>query len=146
MKYALLPFFLLLFFASCQKDEPLEEELPTSNGTVMDSTINDSTKMTRLADFEDRVHPTSGEARILKINDSYFLELKDFKTDSGPALKVYLSQEENPKNFIDLGDLKATSGTFNYEIPANVNVDEYPLTLIWCERFSVLFGSANFQP
>lgn len=145
MKYSILPLFLLLFFAACQKDEPLEEELPTPTNT-MDSTINDSTKMTRVADFEDRVHPTSGQARLLKINDSYFLELKDLKSDSGPALKVYLSQEENPKNFVDLGDLKATSGTFNYEVPANVDVDDYPLVLIWCERFSVLFGSANFQP
>lgn len=144
MKYALIPFVLFLLLASCQKDEPLEEELPTSG--ITDSTINDSTKMMLLASFEDRVHPTSGEARILKINESYFLELKDFKTDSGPALKVYLSQEEDPKNFIDLGDLKSTSGTFNYEIPANVDVNDYPLAIIWCERFSVLFGSANFQP
>lgn len=122
----------------------MEEELPTSG--ITDSTINDSTKMMLLADFEDRVHPTSGQARILKINDSYFLELKDFKTDNGPALKVYLSQEENPKNFVDLGDLKSTSGTFNYEIPSNVDVHDYPFAIIWCERFSVLFGSANFQP
>jgi len=140
MKHFLIIATLLSIFVACEK-EPLEEELPEPT----EQTSMDEGTMIRMASFEDRVHPTSGEARILKIDESYFLELKDFQTDNGPALKVYLSSEENPRDFIDLGDLKATSGTFNYEIGADLDLETYPLVLIWCERFSVLFGVAEFE-
>lgn len=147
--------FLFIGVSSCQKDEPLEEELPEA----MDDTNDDSKEddensdevnmddgeMEKSGSFMDRDHPTSGTARLVNIDGKYFLELADFKTDNGPALKTYLSKEEDPKSFVDLGDLKSTSGTFNYEIPSNVDPNEFPLVLIWCEKFSVLFGAAELN-
>lgn len=140
MKYLTALALALLVFTACQKDDDITEELPKSNVTEGDTTMN------LMSAFEDRVHPTSGTARLVKIDEKYFVELADFKTDSGPALYVYLSKEEDPKNFINLGELKATSGTFNYEVPASENPEEYPHVLIWCKRFSVLFGVATLTP
>ena len=48
-------------------------------------------------------------------------------------------------SFISLGDLKAASGDQEYDIPATANKSEYKYILIWCQRFSVLFGSANIN-
>lgn len=140
MKYLTALALGLLVFTGCQKDDDLNEELPTGNVVEGDTTMN------LTSSFEDRVHPTSGTAKLVKIDDKYFVELSDFKTDSGPALYVYLSKQEDPKDFINLGELKATSGTFNYEVPASENPEEYPHVLIWCKRFSVLFGVATFTP
>lgn len=122
--------------SSCKEDEPLEEELPeateesTTQDEEMNETMDEEGVMEKSGPFEDRDHPTSGTARLVNIDGTYFLELADFKSDNGPALKTYLSKEENPMSYIDLGDLKATSGTFNYEIPANVDPKEFPLVLI----------------
>ncbi len=71
--------------------------------------------------------------------------LVDFKTDAGPDLRVYLSEDVTDESFIDLGALKATSGDFFYEIQNNTDVESFNRVLIWCEDFSVLFGNAELN-
>ena len=41
-----------------------------------------------------------------------------------------------------LGELKATDGAFNYEIPAGVTLEQMRSAVVWCDAFAVLFGSA----
>ncbi|SRR5215204_5462423 len=43
-------------------------------------------------------------------------KLSNFSTTNGPDLKVYLSKQVRPVNFIRLGDLKFTSGNEVYDI------------------------------
>jgi len=45
-------------------------------------------------------------------------------------------------DFVNLGELKGNLGDQNYEIPAGVDLAEFNTVEIWCERFSVGFGSA----
>ncbi len=73
------------------------------------------------------------------------LAFKNFKGDNGPDLKVYLSTNLSNNDFVTLGALKAVSGNFNYTLDANVALDKYSNVIIWCEDFSVLFGSAALQ-
>lgn len=88
----------------------------------------------------------SGNAKILKQNNTYQLQLDSFITSNGPDLKVYLSKEVQPVNFVNLGSLKSTNGTQLYNIPAGVNYSEYKYALIHCQQYNHLFGSAELKP
>jgi hypothetical protein len=104
--------------------------------------------------FIDRSHPTSGNAIVLGDGTGQrFLRFEDFRTDNGPDLNVYLSSapQDAPAgqfddDFIDLGDLKGNVGSQNYEIPRDVDLDHYSTVVIWCVRFSVIFGAAELAP
>lgn len=103
-------------------------------------------------DFINRSHPTSGVATVLTDGVQRFLRFEDFSTDNGPDLNVYLSPaptdapaSQFDDDFIDLGDLKGNIGSQNYEIPADVDLDFYSTVVIWCVRFSVIFGAAELS-
>ncbi|MBI2048057.1 MAG: DM13 domain-containing protein [Parcubacteria group bacterium] len=90
-------------------------------------------------------HPASGAARIVESEGKKYLRYEDFKTINGPDLFVYLSKDMRASDFINLGALKATGGNVNYEIPENININDYPYALVWCRAFSVLFNSADLD-
>lgn len=81
-----------------------------------------------------------GTARIYLTNGKYQLALEDFSTSNGPDLKVYISKEQQPVNFVNLGSLKSISGNQVYDIPDGVNVKDYTYALIFCQQYSHLFG------
>ncbi|MBK8845042.1 MAG: DM13 domain-containing protein [Bacteroidetes bacterium] len=59
-------------------------------------------------------------------------KFENFKTDSTPDRKVYLSKTTNNAYVINLHALKSTSGNFNYPIASEVNAGTYNIVLIWC--------------
>ncbi len=101
-------------------------------------------------EFMSRSHPTSGRVTVLNDgSEQRFLRFEDFRTDNGPDLNVWLSSapadapvRDFLNDWIDLGDLKGNVGAQNYEIPPSVDLDRYSTVLVWCVRFSVVFGSA----
>ncbi|MEQ1733914.1 MAG: DM13 domain-containing protein [Bacteroidia bacterium] len=97
------------------------------------------------ANFETNVHTTTGEANLVTNNGVKKLKFVNFKTDSGPDLRVYLSKAKDAKDFVDLGKLKATSGNIEYDVASTINISEYKYVIIWCEDYSVLFGNAHLQ-
>lgn len=108
--------------------------------------------VTRKGPFQDGDHPTSGEGRIIKEGEKFYVELSDdFKTDSGPGLEVYLVEDQYGKvtdsNFLNLGKLTSTTGKQRYEItlPAGKTLEQYKAISIWCKPFQVLFGHATLQ-
>ncbi len=102
--------------------------------------------------FVTGAHDTTGTATIYKLDDgSRILRLTNFSTSNGPKVHVILTDHavtgndvEDAKS-IDLGDLKGNTGNQNYEIPANVNLDDVKAVAIYCERFHVDFGSATLK-
>lgn len=94
----------------------------------------------------DSLHKTSGKAKMIQVGEEKYLRLENFKTTNGPDLKVYLSKDKEAKEYISLGELKGNIGDQNYEIPSDVDSEDYNNVLIWCEKFSVLFGSAELEP
>lgn len=103
-------------------------------------------------DFETAEHATSGQAVVLQLADgSRVVRLEGLATSDGPDLHVWLSDQPSGGEWgsyddgrsIPLGDLKATHGNQNYEIPASVGSLEGMITVvIWCDRFNVAFGTA----
>ena len=103
--------------------------------------------------FQNAVHRVSGEARILQVAGEPVLRLENFLTENGPDLYVYLvyndsgsprkpEKEGDPADFFSLGRLRSTNGSFNYEIPAAVDLNKVQSVTIWCQAFSVNFGYA----
>ena len=87
----------------------------------------------------------SGSVMVYQTNGKWQLKLSNFSTTNGPDLKVYLSKEVQPLNFIKLGDLKSTTGNQLYEINGNPDFRQYKYALIHCEQYNHLFGSAELM-
>jgi hypothetical protein len=47
---------------------------------------------------------------------------------------------------VNLGALKATDGSFSYEIPPELSADDIASAIVWCRAFGVLFASAPLTP
>ena len=94
----------------------------------------------------DGIHNAEGQVKVLKLNDiTNFLRLEEFKATNGPDLYVYLSTDKSASDFVNLGRLKGNVGNQNYEIPQGTDFSKYATVLIWCQAFSVLFGSAELE-
>lgn len=94
----------------------------------------------------DEFHFGRGEALLVPTaGGGTTLRLQDFAVRNGPDLYVYLSPD--PAGFTDgaleLGLLKASEGSFNYEIPAGADLAQYASVVIWCRAFGVLFATAT---
>ena len=88
-------------------------------------------------------HPASGLAYVVSANGKQYLRYEDLKTINGPDIYVYLAKDLDAKDYIDLGRVRVTEGSVNYEIPEGVRVEDYPYALTWCKMFGVLFNSAQ---
>lgn len=96
--------------------------------------------------FSSGAHPTTGNVRIGTAADgSKVVFLENLKTDNGPDLKLYLATDAgNPVNHgVNLGDLKGNQGNQAYAVPAGTDLTKAKSVVIWCERFSVAFGTAS---
>ena len=95
----------------------------------------------------DGIHNAEGLAKVIRLDDaSMILRLENFKATNGPDLYVYLSTDNSASDFVNLGRLKGNIGNQNYDIPEGTDYSKYHAVLIWCQAFSVLFGSAELQP
>jgi len=108
-------------------------------------------------DLISHEHETSGQVLLLELEDgSRILRIEDLDTSDGPKLEVWLADAPVIEGFEgwfvfddgqyqNLGDLKATQGNQNYEIPEGLDLDQYSSVSIWCSRFAVSFGAAELR-
>ena len=95
----------------------------------------------------DDFHFGRGTASIVQVGPTrYHLRLEDFSVRNGPDLYVYLSRSANGSAIdgLELGRLKATDGSFGYDLPAGVDPGDFASAIIWCKQFSHLFAVAPF--
>ena len=82
---------------------------------------------------------------------SFIVFADDFRAANGPDLKIFLSPKSvadaTGKNAVDgslnIGELKKTKGTQEYEVPAGVDLSQYGSVLVHCEAYSVLWGGGD---
>jgi hypothetical protein len=95
----------------------------------------------------DEFHFGEGRAIIAETADGLVLRVEDFSVLNGPDLHVYLST--SPDGYtdaaIDLGKLKATDGSFNYDLPARLDPGSIASVVIWCQPFGVQFALAELE-
>jgi hypothetical protein len=135
-KFLLLTFLGLLY--SCEQEGSL-------TGDVSSAMIDEQTSMLK---GQGVFAPTSsttvnGGVKIFSENSEYKLRLVNFSISSGPDLKVYLSKSNTPTEFVNLGNLNASTV---YVIPKGVDLKQYPFVLIHCQQYNHLFAVAELTP
>ncbi len=129
--------FAIIFMASCKKEGALA---PT---TVLNEMIDTNAVLKYSGDFMSGPFGTvNGKAEIYKKGISHEIKLVNFTTNNGPALHVYISKEAMPVNYIDLGNLKSTTGNQVYSVTGMPDFKDYKYISIHCVAFNHLFGFA----
>lgn len=119
------------------EESPLDEQ---------DSQIKaDNSMLLKESIFQPRAHEVEGKALLIEDSGNLILRFEDFSTINGPDLRIYLSSDLNANDFIDLGEIKATKGNVNYNIPEGTDLEKYNKVLVWCRAFKVLFSYADLS-
>ncbi len=75
--------------------------------------------------------------------------LNDVAITNAPDVHIYLSKDTGGRyaeaNTVYLGPLKATNGSFNYEVPASVDLAQYKSVVVWCRAFTTLITWADLR-
>ena len=91
----------------------------------------------------------AGAWKIVETAEGRYLELDDaFKTRRAPDLKLFLSPLEagnvNAKNATSgsvlIAKLKKSKGAQRYELPADLDLDDYQTLVLHCEQYTKLWG------
>ena len=96
----------------------------------------------------DDFHFGEGTASIIETSPGRFtLRFEELSVRNGPDLFVYLSPsaEGYADGVLELGALKATDGSFGYELPDGIDPTDFASAVIWCKQFAVLFAVAPFE-
>ena len=117
-----------------------ERDGPPADGATDDAQIVSSGEWAGADSF----HFGRGQALLIETAPGEFtLRVEGFSVRNGPDLFVYLSPSaDGVDDAINLGELKATDGAFNHEIPPGTDVSGLTNALVWCRQFAVLFASA----
>jgi hypothetical protein len=92
------------------------------------------------------VHSAKGTAKILDTNGRKFVRLEnDFEVTNGPDLFVYFGNNGQYDGAAQIAPLKGNVGGQNYEVPENINPEQYSEVWIWCKQFSVPFARSELK-
>lgn len=128
-------------------------DAPSSSPADEPTTPEPRPKVVDLAagDFETAEHTTTGRVRVVELADGRrFVRFEDLATSDGPDLHVWVTDQPSGGSwgsyddgrYVRLGELVATHGNQNYEIPADADLAGLRSVVIWCDRFNVAFASA----
>lgn len=137
----------------------VDEAFPGASTAVVSPAVTRSPmaaadSVLRSGTFKSVAHDTKGMAAIHELDGGKrILRLSDFETSNGPDLRVFLvaandaADSDTVKNagYIELGALKGNIGDQNYDVPKSVDLAKYKAVTIWCNRFSVNFGTAALR-
>ena len=112
---------------------------PAPNGPVVLAT----------GEFRDGAPGHRGSGKVALGRDAegkLVLVLEDFSVTNGPDLHVILSRSDDGGNEgLDLGELKATDGTFSYAVPEGTDLSQYRSVTIFCVAFPTIFAYAPLE-
>ncbi len=138
MKQLLIILFATVTILGCKKS--------TTSSTPVNDTVTPTAVLLASGNFSGNMsYSVSGTAEFVNDNGKKKLVLKGFSSSSGPDLKVYIATTKQATTFINLGNLKSTNGQQVYDISGMPDFAQYKFALIWCQQFSVLFGSAELK-
>ena len=100
--------------------------------------------------YVDALHNGKGAVVIIAVEAKQFLRFEDVAITNAPDVHVYLSKDRGGKwsepQSTYLGPLKATNGSFNYELPASIDLAADGSVVVWCRAFAVLVTWADLEP
>lgn len=92
-------------------------------------------------------HHGKGTARLGRdASGKAFLVFEEFSVTNGPDLHVILgTTTDGGGDGLDLGGLKATDGTFSYEVPDGTDLASFKSVTIFCKSFPTVFAVATLE-
>ncbi len=97
----------------------------------------------------DDLHRGTGPVSLVEVDGKTFVRFENVAIQNGPDLHVYLARgmggAYDGGRDLYLGALKATNGSFNYELPGGTPVGDYKSVVVWCRVFTVLFTWADLR-
>ena len=98
----------------------------------------------------DSFHTGSGDVLLVSDPDgNLILRFQDYAVRNGPDLFIYLTPDPDgdvhADGAVDLGEIRATQGFVNYEVPADVDPTTFRAAVIYCRAFSVTFAVAQLN-
>ena len=96
----------------------------------------------------DAFHTGSGQVHLIEGPDGeLILRFENYDVRNGPDLHVYLTPDAGGDvgvaGAVDLGQIKATSGSVNYTLPEGLDPSVFQSVVIYCEPFQVTFAVAG---
>lgn len=129
----------------------LTESLPLASNSPASSLSTPAAPAQGLAQGElrrlDAAHFGRGKVVIAAVDGTHYLRFENVEIAGAPDVYVYLSDRTDgqPGSFTNLGKLKATNGSFNYAIPANLDVTKVKSVVAWCRAFNVTITFALLE-
>lgn len=97
----------------------------------------------------DDVHKGTGPVLIVEQDGKRSVRFENVAIQNGPDLQVFLGRGTggayDGSKDLHLGALKATNGTFTYEIPSGTRIEDYRSVVVWCRAFFTLFTYADLK-
>ncbi|MBK8052569.1 MAG: DM13 domain-containing protein [Saprospiraceae bacterium] len=133
----LLLLFIIIVSIGCSKTEveTVNEVIDTNNAKILytGQFMNGSS------------YSTKGTLTITQSSDGKrMVNMMNLMSDNGPDLRLYLAENKEALNFKEI-DPKFKNGTYSIEIPNDIDFAKHKFILVWCKRFSALFGSAELS-
>lgn len=133
-----------------EPDRTVNEDMPAMSTS---EEIENQPILISQGNFEDAdsFHQGSGRAAFYQLpDDSHLIRFEDFEVTNGPDLRVILTKSPTPslddvKNGVELAKLKGNKGNQNYELPEDIDPNDYKAIVIYCSPFSVIFSTASLN-
>ena len=97
----------------------------------------------------DSFHTGSGRVLLLRGPDGTgVLRFEDYEVRNGPDLHVFLTPDladVHAAGALDLGEVRATRGNVNYELPPGTDFESLRFAVIYCVPFRVVFATAELN-
>jgi hypothetical protein len=86
----------------------------------------------------------AGTVHIIKVDGRNYVRFEaDTNIGPSPDPIVTLGNDDRADLSINLGSLKGTKGSQNYEIPSSIDISKYSQVIIYCRSFHIPIGYAN---
>jgi hypothetical protein len=95
----------------------------------------------------DTVHYGTGKVSVIEADGTRYVRFDGVEISAAPNLYVYLSDRHDggTGNYVDLGPLKATKGSFNQEITSPIDISKVGSVVLWCRAFNVTVTYAPLE-
>ena len=87
----------------------------------------------------DSAHPATGVVTIV----GNTVNLVDVQISEAPDGRVILAKDFDSTTGVRLGNLKGFTGSHDYSIPEETDIDSYNTVLVWCDQFNVPIGKVK---
>jgi electron transfer DM13 len=124
---------------------------PSTTGLMNEASPTAGPRVVRSGElgYVDALHNGKGPVQIIDVSGRRFVRFEDVMLTNAPDVHVYLSRETGGRwdegTSLYLGALKATNGSFNYELPATTDEASYQSVVVWCRAFRVLITWADLM-